>query len=314
MNTCFRYRSRSVSGRVGALAIVLLASAPCCLPRAQAAGDERGDWSGSLSVGGLGQSEADLDDGGQVKRSAAMLALSAHRQFSPNFSIGGGLRYEYDRWDFDHPAAFGDVAPWKNIRRLSFGLQIRTQVNDTWDLIVAPMAQYAGEQGAKSSDALRYGSALAFARSFGPDLQLGLGVVALHDIDKNRVLPYVDLSWKINERWRFGSSKSAMPAGLGALELVYQRDPRWSFGVGIGVGENRFRLDEHGPMAGAAVEWTSTPLYGRLSFRPNRALSLDAYLGTTFRNELKIERAGLPDIKEKYDAAPIFGVSMSYSP
>lgn len=312
MSTCFRYRHRGAPA--AALAVLLLAAVLFPAPSVRAAEDARDDWRWNLSFGGLAQSQADLDDGGKVERSAASLALSTHRQFSPDFSVGGGLRYEYERWDFDRPAAFGGSAPWKDIRRVSFGLRIRTRLTDTWDVLVAPSAQYAGEQGAKSSDALRYGSAFAFARDFGPDLQLALGVVAVHDIDENRVLPYVDLSWKINEHWRFGSSRAAMPTSLGALELVHQRDPRWSFGLGVGVGDHRFRLAEHGPMDGAAVEWKSTPLYGRLSFRPNRALNLDAYLGTTFRNELRIERKGLRDITEKYDAAPIVGVSMSYSP
>ncbi|MBO9661920.1 DUF6268 family outer membrane beta-barrel protein [Dokdonella sp.] len=313
MNIRIRHRRRYAGARVGTLAVVLFAAAlPASPSRAAEPGPD--DWNGSLSGGALFQPQADLDDGGKVGRSSAALAVSAQRRFGAGLSIGGSLRYEYEKWDFDQPAAFGGGAPWKNVRRLGVAVQVRSRLNDRWDLIVAPMAQYAGEQDAKSSDALRYGSAFAVARQFGPDLRAGFGVVVLHDIEKNRVLPYLDVSWKIDEHWRLGSAKAAMPTSLGALELVYRRDPRWSLGLGAGFGDNRFRLDEHGPMAGGVVESKSTPLYAHLSFRPDPALSLDAYLGATFRNELRIERKGLRDVTQKYDAAPIVGFSASFSP
>lgn len=313
MNIRTRPRRRYAGARVGTLASLLFAVAvPAASARAAEPRPE--EWSASLSAGTLFQPAADLDDGGRIERSSAVLAVSAQRRFGQDFRIGGGLRYEYETWDFDRPAAFDGRAPWKNVRRLGLAVQIRTRLNERWDLIVAPMAQYAGEQGAKSSDALRYGGAFAVARQFGPNLQAGFGVVALHDIEKNRLLPYLDVSWKIDERWRLGSARAAAPTSLGALELVYQREPRWSLGLGAGFGDNRFRLDEHGPMAGAVAEWKSTPLYAHLSFRPDPALSLDAYLGTTLRNELRIERKGLRDVTEKYDAAPIVGLSASFSP
>jgi hypothetical protein len=314
MNACTRHRRRrNAGGRAGTLALLLSAAAP--LPAVPAFGAEAapGAWSWSLSAGGLFQPEADLDDGGRVGRSSAALGFSAQRQFGADVGIGGGLRYEYERWDFDRPAAFGGAAPWKDIRRLGFGLQVRTRVNERWDLIVAPTVRYAGEQGATASDALRYGSAFALARQFGADLRLGLGVVALHDIEKNRLLPYVDVSWKIDERWRLGSANAA-PVGLGALELVRQGGPRWSLGFGVGFGDDRFRLDRHGPTAGAVAERKSTPVYARLSLRPNPALSIEAYLGATLRNELRIERAGLRDVAARYDAAPIVGFSARVSP
>lgn len=307
-----RRRRRCQDTRVGTLAVALFAAMlPASVALAEPAPDA---WNLSLSAGATVQPEADLDDGGRIERSSALLAMSAQRRFGPRLSIGGGLRYEYEKWDFHQPLAFGGGAPWKDIRRLGGGLQIRTRVDERWDLIVAPMLQYAGERGAKSSDALRYGSAFALARQFGPDLRAGFGVMALHDIGRNRLLPYVDFSWTIDERWRLGSAKAAAPVSSGALELVYQSDPRWSLGLGAGFGSNRFRLDEHGPMAGGVAEWKSTPLYAHLSFRPDPRLSLDAYLGATLRNELRIEREGLRAVTEQYDTAPIAGFSASFSP
>jgi hypothetical protein len=308
-----RHLRRCQGTRVGTLAFALFAAGPPASP-ALAAEPAPDAWNLSLSAGAVFQPEADLDAGGRIERSSALLAVSAQRRFSPRLSIGGGLRYEYEKWEFDQPQAFGGSAPWKDIRRLGVGLQIRARLDDRWDLIVAPTVQYAGEQGAKSSEALRYGSAFALARQFGPDLRAGFGVVALHDIGRNRVLPYVDFSWKIGEHWHLGSARAAAPISPGALELVYRSDPRWIVGLGAGFGNNRFRLHEHGPMAGGVAEWKSTPLYAHLSFRPDPRLSLDAYLGATLRNELRIERQGLRNISEKYDTAPIVGFSASFSP
>jgi hypothetical protein len=282
---------------------------------AQADDDGReGDWNGSFSVSNVEQSDADLDSGGEVGRSGRGLALSAQRQLSPAFGIGASFRYDYDQWDFTNLAASGGVAPWKDIHRASVGFQVRTRLNDTWQMIAAPMLQYAGEDGAKSSDALRYGGAIAFSRGFGPDLNVGFGVLALHDIDENRVRPYLAVLWKINEQWRLGSPDSAGPSGLAGIELAYRRDARWDFGTGVGFNEYRFRLDKDGPTAGGVGESRSLPLYGRVSFRPNARIRFDAYAGAAFDNRLRVEYADGRKVSEEYDTAPTLGLAVSFSP
>lgn len=311
-----RRKNPPMPAPIGALAFAVALLIQSQAAHAQSAEDEHhGDWNWSFSTARIEQPDADLDSGGEVGLSRSDIALSLRRQLSPGLGIGARLSFEYDSWDFTNPAAFGGIAPWHDIRRASLGFQVRTRLNGTWQLIAAPTLQYAGEEGAKSSDALSYGAALAFARNFGPDLSVRLGAAALHDIDKNRLRPFVAVSWKINERWRLGSPESAGPAGLAGFELGYRRNASWDFGAGFGFSEYRFRLDEHGPTAGGVGESRSLPLYGRVSYRPNTLMRFDAYAGASFNNRLRVDYPGERGrISEKYDAAPMLGIAVSFSP
>jgi uncharacterized protein DUF6268 len=302
--------------RIGTLAALLVLIVQNPAVHAQTVADaHHDDWNWSFSSSQAAQADADLDSGGEIGLTRSAIALSARRQLNPGLGIGASFRYQYDSWDFTHPIAFGGVAPWQDIHRASVGVQLRARLNDTWQLIAAPTLQYAGEDGAKSGDAMSYGAALAFTRNYGPDLSVGLGAAVLHDIDENKVRPYIAVSWKINENWRLGNPESAGPPGLAGFELGYRRNESWDFGAGMGFSEYRFRLDEHGPTAGGVGESRSLPLYGRVTFRPNTLMRFDAYAGMSFNNRVRVEYAdGRGAISEDYDDAPMAGIAVTFSP
>lgn len=281
---------------------------------AVAAADERGDGTWSISASVFGQSDADLDDGGEVGRTGAMVSAGVHRQLDPGLGLGANFSEQYTHWTFDDPSAFGGVAPWKNVHRATLGLQVRKRLNDTWSLFAAPMLQYSAESGASFSDALRYGGAIGVVRDYGPDLKVGFGATVVRDIDKTRLMPLVGVWWKIDEHWSLGNSDPAGATGLAGVELAYRRNARWDFGVGVGFDRYRFRLDEHGPAAGGVGESRSASLYGRVSFQPHRVVRLDAYAGASFANELRVESPGRHRVTEKYDTAPVVGFAVSVTP
>jgi len=300
--------------RFHALAAATLAIAVVPIAHAEDANEHR-DWQWSFAASETAQADADLDRGGEVNVFRSALSLSARRQATPDFGIGFNVRYTRDRWDFTDPVALGGAAPWRDIDRFGVGLQLRGRLNDTWQWIVAPTVQYVGEEGASSSDAMTYGAAFAFSRRFSPDLDVTLGVAAIHDIDENRVRPYVAVNWKIDEHWRLGTPQSAAPAGLAGFELGYRRNETWDFGVGLGFGEYRFRLDDDGPTAGGVGESRSIPLYGRVSYRPNDLMRFDAYAGASFSNRVRVEYGDARGtLSEDYDTAPTVGLSVTFSP
>jgi len=309
-----RYRNAAPLDRFAAVAALMLLFAHG--KSAQASdGAHLGDWSGSFSTSRTEQADADLDSGGEVGLSRSAFALSARRQWSPRIGIGASFRYEYNGWDFSDPAAFGGIAPWQDIHRASLGFQLRAKLNDNWQLIAAPTLQYAGEDGAKSSDAMSYGAALAFSRKYGTDLSVGFGAAVLHDIDETKIRPYLAVSWQIDEHWRLGNPEAAGPAGLAGFELGYRRNERWDFGAGFGFSEYRFLLDDRGPTAGGVGESRSLPLYGRISYRPNTLMRFDAYAGSSFNNRVRVEYGdGRGTVSEDYDAAPIAGIAVTFSP
>lgn len=283
-------------------------------PVAASAAAPGGDDTWSISASVFGQSDADLDGGGNVGRSGAMVSAGVRRQLDSGLGLGANFSYQYTHWTFDDPLAFGSVAPWKNIHRATLGLHVRSRLSDTWSLFAAPMLQYSAESGASFSDALRYGGAIGFVRDYAPDLKVGFGATVVRDIDKTRVLPLVGVWWKLDEHWSLGNSDPAGATGLAGVELAYRHDARWDFGVGLGFDRYRFRLDEHGPTAGGVGESRSASLYGRVSFQPHRVVRLDAYVGASFSNELRVEYPDRRRVTEKYDNAPVVGFAVSVTP
>jgi len=95
-----------------AVAILLCALASTELP---AQGLPPGTNVTSASLSGVAQFDTDFDRGGSFHWGGVRAAASVLHQFSPQFSAGASVSYEYQDWSFSNPAAFAGVAPWKNI-------------------------------------------------------------------------------------------------------------------------------------------------------------------------------------------------------
>jgi len=291
------------------LSVLAAASLAAAAPAVAQQEGREAPW--TLAVSHAAGSAADLDGGGEVDVDRSALTLGWRTRTAGGTGLRLDLRYEQEDWHFSGASALGG-AGWGDVRRARIGFSIQQPLGANWHWAVSPLLQYAGERGAETSDALIYGAALAFNRSFAADKMLGIGLVALHDIDETRLRPYLAVSWALGERWRIGNAAATGPAGPAGLELAFRADQRWDFGLGAGMREQRFRLDEDGPNAGGVGESRSLPVYARASLTAGPRLRLEAFAGTALRNRLRLEPgAGGERRSEDYDDSPVFGLGLS---
>jgi hypothetical protein len=175
-----------------------------------------------------------------------------------------------------------------------------------------PSVEYAAETGADSGKAWVWGAVASAAKSFSPNLTLGLGAGVYSQIEKTTAFPYVVIDWKIDERWRLANPFAAGPAGPAGLELSYALDGNWDAGVGAAYRSYRFRLDQSGPFPDGVGESRMVPAFLRVSRKLGAEARLDLYAAAALNGRLKLQDSGGGDlVTEDYATAPMIGLSLS---
>ncbi|MBK1645499.1 hypothetical protein CKO25_12765 [Thiocapsa imhoffii] len=266
----------------------------------------------SFSASPLYQFDSDLERGGQSGYSALLMALGASWTLGSGARIGLQLRLDEQDWRFRDPVAFLGVAPWNRITQVGVSLPYAVTSADGWRLNLTPTIEYAGESGARFSDALEYGATVSAAKRLRPDLTLGLGVGVFSKIEETSAFPFVVVDWNITERVRLTNPFPAGPAGPAGLQLSYAFDAGWSAGVGAAYRSNRFRLDKNGPVANGIGEHRFIPVYIQLARDLSERLRLDLYAGVSTATRLRVEdHRGRKLIEEDQDPAPMLGITLS---
>ncbi len=271
------------------------------------------DLNATASVAGVAQFNANLDDGGRVNWAGGVARASLTRRFTPQLSASVAVRYDYQSWNFNQPAAFGGIAPWNNINVPNVGVGVTYALAPDLFLAVAPSVEWAFENGARTSDALTYGATGSLAKAFSPDLVLGLGVGVFRRIDKTQALPYPIIDWKIGERWRLANPFQAGPAGGAGVELVYAPNERWEIAEGVTYRSYRFRLSESNPTPSGIGQNSFIPLFLRISRNLSPELRLDFYGALTTAGKLRVDNAdGSGRYGDNYKIGPALGVTLVY--
>jgi hypothetical protein len=294
------------------VAAAALAAAALASP-ALAQSSKVGDVATALSLSGLAQFDTDLDDDGSFRWSGVQASANVTRQITSEFAAGFTLRYDYQNWKFDNPAAFGGVAPWSNVSTPMIGLNLSYAPTSDWRVGFNPAVDWSGESGANAGDSLSYGAVLTATKIFSPDLMLGLGAGVFRQIDETKVFPFVVVNWKINERLRLGNPLQAGPAGGAGLELTWTLADPWELGVGGSYRSYRFRLKDDGPIPNGIGENRLFPLFARLSYAFDSATRADLYAAAFVGGKLSITRADGNDLySDDYQAAPAIALSLSH--
>jgi hypothetical protein len=71
-----------------------------------AQGLQPGEVSASGSITGINQFDTDLDHSGSFHWAGVQIGGNVTRQFTPQVAAGFSLRYDYQDWNWDKPAAF----------------------------------------------------------------------------------------------------------------------------------------------------------------------------------------------------------------
>jgi hypothetical protein len=271
------------------------------------------DVSASASVAGIAQFNANLDDGGRVNWGGGLARASLTRQFTSQLSAGLAIRYDYQSWNFNQPAAFGGSAPWTNLNLPNVGLDVTYAVAPDLFLAVGPSVEWAFENGARTSDALTYGATASLAKAFSRDLLLGVGVGVFRRIDQTQALPYVVVDWKINDRWRVANPFQAGPAGGAGIEVVYAPNERWEIAEGVTYRSYRFRLSESNPTPSGIGENSFIPLFLRISRNLSPELRIDFYGALTTAGKVSVDNAdGAGRFSDNYKIGPALGATLVY--
>ncbi len=292
-----------------AFAACLVSAHPVAVAQAAAPGDV----TATAALSGVTQFDTDLDRGGQFHWSGAIASAAITRQLTPQFSAGLALRYDYQQWKFDAPAAFGGVAPWDHIDAPQVGLNFSYAHAPDLLFGVAPSVEWAYESGANTGDALTYGAVATAVKVFSPDLVVGVGVSVYRRIDETKALPFFIVNWKIDEHWRVANPFQAGPAGGAGLEVVYAPDDRWEIAGGATFRSYRFRLRENGPTRNGIGENSFIPVFGRVSRRLTADLRFDFYAAIATGGKLSVDNANGSGIySESYRIAPAIGATLAY--
>jgi hypothetical protein len=289
----------------------LIAAAPGILSVAMNAQAAPGDTSASVALTGYTQFNTTLDSGGRFNWGGGIANATLTRQFTPQLSAGLAARYEYQSWNFRDPAAFGNVAPWKNLNAPSVGVDFTYAWAPDILINVAPTVAWTYESGANTGDALTYGAVVSVAKVFSPELVLGLGVSAFRRVDKTQALPFLIVNWKLSDKLRINNPFEAGPAGGAGLELVYAPDDRWEIAEGVTYRSYRFRLAPDNATPSGVGENSFIPLFLRVTRKLTKDARVDFYGAIVTGGKLKVDtESGGGLYSDNYKIGPALGATL----
>jgi hypothetical protein len=263
-----------------------------------------------VSVTPVYQPGADLEGGGDVKRTAVLLRGGAVTD------LGGGRRagitLVYDRLDysFSNPTAFNLNAPWGVVQRYGASVPLLFAIESGWVFGATPSFEWFRENGARASDSLTWGATFSATRLFANGNMLGVGLAVFDRIEDTMVFPFLTIDWRLGDGWRVMNPLAAGPTGPAGIELERQFDNRWSAGVGAAWRSFRFRLSESGPTPNGIGEDRGVPVFLRVTHTFDKQSALHLYAGVVVNGQLRVENAGGQQLRQvDVDAAPLFGAT-----
>ncbi|QYJ80549.1 DUF6268 family outer membrane beta-barrel protein [Shewanella acanthi] len=263
-----------------------------------------------LSVTQISTQSTAIDNSAtELQRSSLLLNAGANLPLNKQWSVG--VRGGYDRLDYDwrnlsvtdgnyNSPLFADSGEtWDQIERYRLSAALNYRMDKHWSFMLAPQLQYAFADTASMGDSQSYGVVASAMYAFDSSNMLGLGIAYLNDIDEVRTLPYLALRWQINERWKLANPFQAGFSGPAGLELTYQLNPLWEFGVGNSRRTERFLVSRDNIVV-ETNEWVS---YFRAGWQLTPVIGVNMYAGYYFAGEIEITHQATMDMDNQGAAA-----------
>ncbi|MBC2711901.1 MAG: hypothetical protein HGJ94_13205 [Desulfosarcina sp.] len=297
------------------LALLLVLAAMAMPGHADVQSTESAERGGSktmvrLSYTPLYQFETDLDSGGKFDVQRHFLRFDVSRFIDPNWMVGVGVSFDYERWNFSDIAGLAGVDLWDGIFRPGISIPVFYSTDNNWRFGIIPSIDFAGATGAETSESISYGAVVSAAYTFGSNLMLGLGTGIFERLDQTEAFPFVVIDWKINDRMRLVNPFPAGPVGPAGLELVYTPGDTVEIGIGGAYRSYRFRLDDSSVVAdgiGQVDFWAS---FVRVGWRLGKHYQFDINGGALFGGSITIEDENANELGETdYDTAPFIGMT-----
>ena len=264
----------------------------------------------SAAVTGLATFDTNLDDG-SFRWWGVNASASLTREIDARWSAGFNIGYQYERWSFSTPSAFGSEPPWGTINRPFVGLTVGYRPEPDVGVFLSPQFEWDYETHA-SREGRNFGAIAGATKAFGPGRVIGIGVGVFHQIDQTRVFPFPIFNWRIDERWRIANPLRAGPAGGAGLEIAYALSESWELAGGGTYREYRFRLKDSGPNANGIGQNEGIPLFARLTRKLGANARLDVWAGATVAGTLKLrDPDGNTIVSSDYNAAPFIALTLA---
>lgn len=298
---------QAISSKTGAASSLIAALAVSTATLAQ-----ESPWRSFISISPV-QEDADLDLGGDVTVTGALLRAGTSLDLGGGNRAGITLNYDYVDYSFDNPVAFGGLSPWRIVQRYGFSTPVSFALQDGWSLGVTPSFDWFKENGAKTSESLVWGATATAVKRFDGGNLLGIGFAAFSRIEDTNFMPFLIVDWRFSDRWRLINPLAAGPTGPAGLELDYDFDSGWTAGIGFAYRSSRYRLSQTGPTPNGVGQVSGLPVFLRGSRNLGTSMTLNLYVGAVANGELEVEDSSGNSVwKEEFDLAPFFGANLVF--
>ncbi|HHO47621.1 MAG TPA: hypothetical protein ENN06_04080 [Desulfobacteraceae bacterium] len=270
-------------------------------------------WSFSLRGGSLHHFETNLEERGDF--SISRFFIQGGPVYAPDSrrSIALTAGYGFERYDFAAGSLIPGRTPWEDIHTVRLGVPVRWGMENDWTLFVLPSLRWSAESGASRDDALTGGAFAGAAYRFSDRLALGpgLGITSRLE-DSAAVFPFLLLQWKVTERLILAAGESSAAMQGPGLTLEWKATTRWHLLVGGRYEQQRFRLDERGPVPGGIGEKTSFPIFIGATYEISPKDRADIFGGVEPGGKLRLEdRDGRLMVEEDFDPALFLGAAFA---
>lgn len=257
------------------------------------------------------QFESDLDGGGGFDVSRHHFHAGLKKSVNRNLTLGGGLSYKAEAWEFNDRNDIAGATTWDTIHRLRLNIPVTYAFNANWIGALSASVASAGESGADFSDTLTYGGVSYLIHTYNRDLMIGFGVSLSNGLEEVSVFPFVIVNWQITSKLRLSNPAEDGAVGPAGLELIYAPTQNWEMSIGGAYGKDRFRLQDDNAVSGGVGENEYIASFVRLHHKLGRSISVDLVGGIYTNGKITINNSDGDEIgDEQYDPATFLAMTL----
>ena len=214
---------------------------------------------------------ADLD--GEGDSSVGRLGAGASYAAPLTDSVFANFSYDVEFSFYDFGGATGltaDGDPVDSVYEHTLSVGFNGRINPAWGWFAGGGVKIAAETGANDNGIYQPIGFGGVSYRFSDSLTMGFGLgVAARLEDNARILPLIQVDWRIDEQWRLSAGRTIITEGPTAA-LFYKANENTELFVGGGLNFREFRMDDEGPVPDgvfndnrvpilAGVDWAATP-------------------------------------------------------
>ncbi|SHH28380.1 DUF6268 family outer membrane beta-barrel protein [Ferrimonas marina] len=260
-----------------------------------------------LDVTAVQFEDGSASEDGEFSDGSLQAKLGYRMRLGPQWMLGSNVSFGQRRFDFDNPLLFDDRLPaWDHRQQVGLGFNVIHLLNKEWSVIAAPRFQWAASDDASLGDGFSYGILAGGMRKFGDDLQLGLGVSYLNDVDETKVIPIILVRWQITDKLKLDNPFEPGFAGGAGLELSYRWNPHYELAFGGAYRGDRFAVSD------GSVELQNPLAFLRVSYFPKASWDLSLLAGYRFDGDFEWQPDNGAKQEQELDGRLGVGVSFAF--